>query len=108
MNDKILQDETAGIKISPLILNKNRRAAFINNKEINYQRKEFEILYFLTNNPGKTFSRDILLKEIWGSEVYVEERTIDVHIRKIREKLENPSDLIETIKGIGYRFKNVK
>ena len=63
---------------------------------------------FFASNPGKAFSREMLLKEIWGSGVYVEERTIDVHIRKIREKLESYSDLIETIKGFGYRFKSVK
>lgn len=105
MNDKILPDKTAGIKSNPLTLDKNKRTLIINNKEIIFQQKEFEIFYFLTNNPGKVFSRDILLKEIWGSDVLVEKRTIDVHIRKIREKLGNHSDLIETIKSVGYRFK---
>jgi two-component system, OmpR family, alkaline phosphatase synthesis response regulator PhoP len=108
MIDKPIPDEPVGIKIGQLNLDKNRRAVFINNKEIIFQRMEFEILYFLANNPGKAFSRDKLLKEIWGDRVFVEERTIDVHIRKIREKLENHSDLIETIKGVGYRFKRAK
>jgi two-component system, OmpR family, alkaline phosphatase synthesis response regulator PhoP len=108
MNDKQVPDKSAGNKIGSLIFDKKRRAVCINNKEIIFQRMEFEILCFLNNNPGKAFSRDMLLKEIWGNGVFVEERTIDVHIRKIREKLENHSDLIETIKGVGYRFKRLK
>ena len=62
---------------------------------------------FLANNPEKVYSRDSLLVEVWGKGVYVVDRTVDVHIRKIREKLGKHSDLIETIKGVGYRFKSV-
>ncbi|MDR3627667.1 MAG: winged helix-turn-helix domain-containing protein, partial [Ignavibacteriaceae bacterium] len=60
------------------------------------------------NSPGKVFSRDTLLKDVWGTDVYVVDRTVDVHIRKIREKLEKYMDLIETVKGVGYRFKSVE
>jgi two-component system alkaline phosphatase synthesis response regulator PhoP len=65
-------------------------------------------LFYLANNPGRVFSREVLLKDVWGNDVYVVDRTIDVHIRKIREKLEQHSDLIETVKGVGYRFKSVE
>ena len=58
--------------------------------------------------PGKVFSRDILLKDVWGTDVYVVDRTVDVHIRKIREKLDKFEDFIETVKGVGYRFKSVE
>jgi len=108
MKTKILNAESAGITIGYLIFDMDKHVVLIKHKEMIFQRKEFEILYFLANNAGKAFSREMLLKEIWGSGVYVEKRTIDVHIRKIREKLESYADLIETIKGFGYRFKNVK
>jgi two-component system alkaline phosphatase synthesis response regulator PhoP len=65
-------------------------------------RKEFELLYFLASHPGKVFSRQELLDNVWGPEVFVVDRTVDVHIRKIREKL--GSHYIETVKGVGYRF----
>ena len=66
-------------------------------------RKEFELLYFLASYPGKVFSRQELLDRVWGSDVFVVDRTVDVHVRKIREKL--GSHLIETVKGVGYKFK---
>src|ERR1035437_3880314 len=108
MTTKILPPESTGITIGPLIIVKEKQVVFINNRELIFTRKEFEILYFLASNPGKVFSREMLLKEIWGSGIYVVERTIDVHIRKIREKLESHANLKETIKGSGYRFKSVK
>jgi len=69
-------------------------------------RKEFKLLHFLAKNPGKVFTRDDLLKSVWGEDVYVVPRTVDVHIRKIREKLGESAGLIETIKGVGYKFKS--
>lgn len=73
-------------------------------KEMRLPRKEFELLYFLASHPGKVFSRQEILDEVWGPDVYVVDRTVDVHIRKIREKIGSP--LIETVKGVGYRFKD--
>ena len=66
-------------------------------------RKEFELLYYLASQPGKVFTRQDLLDAVWGPDVYVVDRTVDVHVRKIREKL--GSDYIETVKGVGYKFK---
>ena len=66
------------------------------------------MLFFFVNNPGRVFDRGTLLKEIWGSDVYVVDRTVDVHMRKIREKLGKHSELIETVKGVGYRLKSVE
>jgi len=66
-------------------------------------RKEFELLYFLASHPGKVFSRQEILDEVWGPDVYVVDRTVDVHVRKIREKI--GSKYIETVKGVGYKFK---
>jgi len=71
-------------------------------EELRFPRKEFELLHFLASYPGKVFSRQELLDKVWGTEVYVVDRTVDVHVRKIREKL--GSDYIETVKGVGYKF----
>jgi two-component system, OmpR family, alkaline phosphatase synthesis response regulator PhoP len=95
------------INIGPLSIDKDKYTVYVDGSEKNFPRKEFEILYYLANNPGRVFSRGTLLKEIWGNDVFVVDRTVDVHIRKIREKLEDHFDLIETIKGVGYRFKSV-
>jgi two-component system, OmpR family, alkaline phosphatase synthesis response regulator PhoP len=71
--------------------------------ELHLPRKEFELLYALAHDQGKVLTREKLLNRVWGDHVYVVDRTIDVHIRKIREKIGD--DLIETVKGVGYRFK---
>lgn len=73
--------------------------------EIAFTKKEFESLLFLINNRGKIVTREKLLNAVWGENVYVIPRTIDVHIRRIREKLGSKANLVETIKGIGYRIK---
>lgn len=102
------KSEPIRIKYGPIDINKEKYEVFINGDKKIFPRKEFEILYFLVNNPGKVFGRDILLKEIWGSDVFVVDRTVDVHVRKIREKLGEHADLIETVKGVGYRLKSVE
>lgn len=102
------QSEPIKIKYGPIDINKEKYEVHIDGEKKIFPRKEFEVLYFLVNNPGKVFGREVLLKEIWGADVYVVDRTVDVHIRKIREKLDNYSDLIETVKGVGYRLKSVE
>lgn len=78
----------------------------IEGREIPFTKKEFEVLVFLAERPGRVVTRETLLNEIWGDNVVVIDRTIDVHIRKIREKLgEKNMHMIETIKGVGYRMK---
>ncbi len=108
-NDKALDDKNLApiIKSGPLVIDREQYIVSIDGKETIFPRKEFEILYYFANNPGRVFSREVLLKDIWGADVYVVDRTVDVHIRKIREKLGEYSDLIETVKGVGYRFKSV-
>jgi len=73
-------------------------------KEISLPKKEFELLYYLALHPNQVFSRDDLLQHIWGSDVYVLTRTVDVHIRKVREKIGD--DFIVTVKGVGYKFND--
>jgi len=94
------------LKIGPLEIDVEKFAIKVDKKNKFFPRKEFQLLYFLASNPGKVMNRETLLKEIWGNDVYVIDRTIDVHIRKVREKLGKYSVLIETIKGVGYRFKH--
>lgn len=99
-------DETEGpdqIKVHDLVIDKDRYAVTLNDKKIHMPRKEFELLYFLARQKGKVMDRQILLDKVWGPDVFVVDRTIDVHVRKIREKLGD--HYIETVKGVGYRFK---
>ncbi len=107
-NEPAEKKSVSKIKIGPLVIDKDQFTVHLDGKEKIFPRKEFEVLFFLAHNPGKVFSREALLKEVWGTGVYVVDRTVDVHIRKIREKLDKHSDMIETIKGVGYRFKSVE
>lgn len=74
-----------------------------NGAKIQLARKEFELLYLLAGKPGKVFTRDYILEKVWGDEVLVVDRTIDVHIRKLREKIGD--EYIGTVKGVGYKFE---
>ena len=79
----------------------------LNKEDVSLPRKEFELLYLMASKPGKVFSRDEIMAKVWGTQVIVGDRTIDVHIRKLREKIGDK--YIKTIKGVGYKFKlNVK
>ncbi|MFT3936813.1 MAG: response regulator transcription factor [Chitinophagaceae bacterium] len=74
----------------------------VNNEEMTLAKKEFELLYLLAARPGRVFLRNEILNQVWGNDVIVGDRTIDVHIRKIRQKLD--MDCITTVKGVGYKF----
>ncbi|MEW6510718.1 MAG: response regulator transcription factor [Bacteroidota bacterium] len=93
------------IRAGGLEINRSNFTVRIDGKEVFFPRKEFEVLSLLASHPGRVFTRERLLHAIWGSDVVVVDRTIDVHIRKIREKLGDAAAMIETIKGVGYRFK---
>ena len=88
-----------------LEINRQTYTIKLDGKEIFFPKKEFELLAFLASNSGKVFTREALLRRIWGESVYVIDRTVDVHISKIREKLGEYSKWIETVKGVGYRFR---
>lgn len=94
------------INIGPIEIDREKYTILVDKKNIVFPKKEFEILSYLAVNPGKVFPREQILSDVWGDDIYVVERTIDVHVRKIREKLGEYADLIETVKGVGYRFKN--
>lgn len=85
-----------------LIINRTSYIVTVDGKQVTLPKKEFELLYFLAQNPSTVFNREDLLHNIWGSDVYVLARTVDVHVRKIREKIGD--GYIATVKGVGYKF----
>lgn len=90
------------IEANGLIIDRETYIVYKGAEQISLAKKEFELLYLLASKPGKVFSRDMILEQIWGNDVVVINRTIDVHIRKLREKV--GEDFIVTIKGVGYKF----
>lgn len=96
------KDASSQIKMGDLVIDRTSYTIKVKGKEISLPKKEFELLFFLAQNPNKVFSRDDLLQNIWGTDVYVLARTVDVHIRKVREKIGD--DYITTVKGVGYKF----
>ena len=90
------------IQINDLIIDRSRYLVNLKGIEISLPRKEFELLYLLTSSPNTVFTRSKILDVVWGTDVIVGDRTIDVHIRKLREKIGGP--LFKTIKGVGYKF----
>ncbi len=97
------EEEQQLIQIHDLTIDRGRFVVVREGVEYHLPRKEFELLYYLATRKGKVLDRQTLLNEVWGSNIYVIDRTIDVHIRKIREKL--GENYIDTVKGVGYRFK---
>jgi len=93
------------IQMKDLEINVSSYTASIGKKKLLLPRKEFETLVYLIRNKGRVLSRESILNTVWGENVHVVDRTVDVHIRKIREKLDSYADLIETVPGVGYRFK---
>lgn len=91
------------IDLGDLVIDRSSYTVKMKDKVINLPKKEFELLYFMAQNPDRVFGRDELLHNIWGSDVYVLARTVDVHVRKVREKIGD--NYIETVKGVGYKFR---
>ena len=96
------KEETAPLNINGLVIDRDKFCVLFEGTEIILPRKEFELISLLASRPGKVFLRNEILSKIWGTDVIVGDRTIDVHIRKIRQKLN--LDCITTVKGVGYKF----
>ena len=96
-------EQTKQIKLGNLVIDRESYQVTQDGKVVVLARKEFELLFLLASRPGKVFTRDQILESIWGTDVVVINRTIDVHIRKLREKLGDA--YITTIKGVGYKFE---
>ena len=102
--DEDEKNEDLIIKQSNLVIDRERYVVMKDNEELILPKKEFELLVLLISKPGKVFTRDVIFSAVWGDNIIVGDRTIDVHIRKLREKIGD--DHIKTIKGVGYKFVN--
>lgn len=91
------------LEIGNLVIDREAYLVFQEGKKVVLAKKEFELLYLLASKPGKVFTREVILNNIWEDSVVVTNRTIDVHIRKLREKLGD--DYVTTVKGVGYKFE---
>lgn len=106
--DRTESASTSMLRVHDLVIDRDRYVVsrVENGDEVaqfRLPRKEFELLYFFASHPGKVFTREELLNSVWGQDVFVVDRTVDVHVRKIREKIGSP--YIETVKGVGYKLK---
>ena len=101
---RLNKKEVKVLDIGNLVIDPERFLVQVQGKDVILAKKEFELLYLLAQKPGRVFLRNEILNDVWGNEVIVGDRTIDVHIRKIRQKL--GIDCITTVKGVGYKFEN--
>lgn len=101
---RLNKKEVKVLEIGNLRIDPERFMVQVDNKDVVLAKKEFELLYLLGQKPGRVFLRNEILNQVWGNDVIVGDRTIDVHIRKIRQKL--GIDCITTVKGVGYKFEN--
>jgi two-component system alkaline phosphatase synthesis response regulator PhoP len=99
---KMQEESQATIKLGNITINREEYKIFVGKEEMALPRKEFELLSLLASKPGKVFKREDILDRVWGNDVVVGGRTIDVHIRKLREKIGETK--FKTIKGVGYKF----
>ena len=102
---RLKDDEAKGdiLRVGNIEINREEYKIVLEDREIVLPRKEFELFYLLASKPGKVFKREEILDKVWGNEVVVGGRTIDVHIRKLREKIGD--ELFKTIKGVGYKLE---
>ena len=102
-----VEPEIKEVHYDKLSVNMTRYELKVNGKNIDTPPKELELLYYLASNPNRVYTRDQLLDEVWGFEYYGDSRTIDVHIKRLREKLENVSEkwTLKTVWGVGYKFE---
>ncbi|HAI96852.1 MAG: phosphate regulon transcriptional regulatory protein PhoB [Cycloclasticus sp.] len=98
--------DTEVISIGPLFIEPNSHRVALNNIDVMMSPTEYKLLYFFASNPNKVFSRNQLLDNVWGDNVYVEDRTVDVHIRRLRRILDAQgcADLVQTVRGFGYKL----
>ena len=102
---RIHKEEGKILRLGAMIIDPEKFMVTLNGEDVVLAKKEFELLYLLASKPGKVYTREVILKSIWEDSVVVTNRTIDVHIRKVREKL--GEDYISTVKGVGYKFEAV-
>jgi DNA-binding response OmpR family regulator len=95
------------VRFDKLIINITNYELVVDGKKIDTPPKELELIYHLASNPNRVYTRDQLLDEVWGFDYYGDSRTVDVHVKRLREKLENVSDAwsLKTVWGVGYKFE---
>lgn len=98
-------NSTSYLQIGEIMINRLSREVIANGSQISLTNKEYELLYFLATNPNIVFNREQLLLKVWGYEQYGDPRTVDTHIKKLREKLGNHSGYISTMWGVGYKLE---
>lgn len=101
-----ISEEKKENKETGLVIDREKYTVTLKGEDIHLPKKEFELLALLASKPGKVFEREVILETVWGTEIVVGDRTIDVHVRKLREKIGD--EYIKTVKGVGYKFKNKK
>ena len=99
----ITMDTNAIIELGDIVIDKEKHLTTYKGQQVIFAKKEFKLLKLLISKPGKVFTRDEILEKVWGTDIVVGDRTIDVHIRKLREKLAD--HYIKTVKGVGYKFE---
>ena len=99
---KVIAKDINEIVFDDIKIDREKYKVYISDKVLNLPRKEFELLYLLASKPDKVYKREKIMETVWGSEVVVGDRTIDVHIRKLREKVGDK--YFKTVKGVGYKF----
>lgn len=104
---QIDDNEIYKVEYDRLVIDIRKYELLVNNKVVEIPPKEIELLFFLASNPNKVYTRNVLLDKLWGEECYVDIRTVDVHIKRLREKLEGVSDKweLKTVWGVGYKFE---
>ncbi len=95
-------------KYESMLLDFTARILYIDNEKINLSPKEYDLLVYLINNRGVALTREKLILDVWGYDFYGDDRTLDTHIKLLRKSLGKYSDLITTLRGVGYRFENVQ
>jgi len=100
--EKVIAKDINEIVFDDIKIDREKYKVYISNNVLNLPRKEFELLYLLASKPDKVYKREKIMESVWGSEVVVGDRTIDVHIRKLREKVGDK--YFKTVKGVGYKF----
>lgn len=106
-NEKDKKNDVKEVRFDKLTINLTNYELTVDGKQIDTPPKELELIYHLASNPNRVYTRDQLLDEVWGFDYYGDSRTVDVHVKRLREKLENVSDKwsLKTVWGVGYKFE---
>ena len=97
-------DSDSRLRHGKLVIDLNRRQVKLNNETVELTYKEYALLSFLASSPGRPYTREVLLNQVWGYDYFGGVRTVDVHVRRIRSRIEADEEFIETVRNVGYRF----